>query len=408
MNVIEDTIHGEAIRIVCDAASTVVPRGTAWWPRMKLVNQGLRETKTSHVLHIAEGNSETWRFGDAGMSLAAGIEMAAHHNESLHDTFVLLPLDTRIYWAELKGRLVVDEGTPFPNAVAELIDEWRASGRRVALLDGGGRLHQEVADATDFSASLTAQQEDITFRHSGLDLAKLGLFRFQDAVWVLGAVAAFSAFLVVQDWFVEQAPAVAESLVEVVTEPPPPPIVPLRLTAAAETGAFARELTEADPALLDLTEASGVEYVPAARVMTLTGNYTPETWDIVRSLSVILEGRADHDFSEWTVTWSVVPDVDMSVPVRPSNIDEGLREVAGRLRLVGFAPQIGTPEVLTNGEHQLKVTATHRTWDLVGMSRLESMLAQCPVQLDRLSCTVDDGTTTACEIRMTVRGRRVI
>lgn len=189
MERVEDAIGGMGVTVVYDAPQLPLPTASSRWARSRQLQRFARANRASHLLRVrdASGEADTWWAGRGGVSFAAAIDAWAESEADVRNDVVVVPLDRRIYAAELEDRLVEQEHVFGPARLKEMMARWRGrsirgfAASRKAALDGLLRL-----EALPFD--LRAHR----FRPVSVALTGAGLFapaQFGAAVVVVAAAA---------------------------------------------------------------------------------------------------------------------------------------------------------------------------------------------------------------------------
>lgn len=149
MERVEDGIGGKRVAVVYDVPQLPLPTGGSRWARSRQLRRFARANRASHLLRVrdAAGEADTWWAGRGGVSFAAAIEAWAETEKDVRDDIVVVPLDRRIYAAELEDRLVEREYVLGSARLTEMVPRWRprpirafAAGAMASSLDGVVRL----------------------------------------------------------------------------------------------------------------------------------------------------------------------------------------------------------------------------------------------------------------------------
>lgn len=185
---VEDGIQGKALAVVVDAPQLPLGREVGRVSRSRQVRRFARENQASHLLNVKDAEGETWLAGEAGVSFAAAIDGWAESAAGVADDVVLVPLDERIYAAELVDGLVENEVVFAERRLREKLDGW--SGRTVRGFEGG-----LLGDALADIVALDAPPFDLRsrrYRRAAVALTVAGLYAPAQvaAVAVVAAIAA--------------------------------------------------------------------------------------------------------------------------------------------------------------------------------------------------------------------------
>ena len=189
MERVEDSIGGKGVAVVYGAPQLPLPTAGSRWARSRQLHRFARANGASHLLRVRDtaGEGDTWWAGRAGVSFAAAIDAWAETQMDVRDDVVILPLDKRIYAAELEDRLVEQEYLLGAARLAEMMAGWQR--RRVRAFAAG-----EMGSALEGVVRLEALPFDLRahgFRRMSAALTAAGLFApAQVAAAAVVAVAA--------------------------------------------------------------------------------------------------------------------------------------------------------------------------------------------------------------------------
>ena len=187
MERVEDAIGGKGLAVVYGAPQLPLPTAGSRWARSRQLQRFARANRASHLLRVrdASGEADTWWAGRGGVSFAAAIDAWAETEADVVDDVVVVPLDQRIYAAELEDRLVEQEHLVGPVRLAEMMARWQR--RSIRVFTAGA-----MASALDAALGLEALPFDLRahrFRPVSVALTAAGLF----APAQVGAVAVLAA-----------------------------------------------------------------------------------------------------------------------------------------------------------------------------------------------------------------------
>ena len=190
MERVEESIRGKRVAVVYGVPQLPLPTTGSRWARSRQLHRFARAHGASHLLRVrdASGEADVWWAGRAGVSFAAAIEAWAETQPDVRDDVVVVPLDKRIYGAELEEGLVEQEYVLGPARLSEMMAEWRQrTVRTFAAGDMGSALDGKTPVET-VPFDLRARR----FRSVSAALTAAGLFAPAQvaAAAVLAAVAA--------------------------------------------------------------------------------------------------------------------------------------------------------------------------------------------------------------------------
>ena len=381
----EDGINGEPLTITIDAVAWAQPSATSWWNRCRALNRLLG--KSTHLLHLraTDKTEHIWYAGVAGTSLAAGIERMAIAHDSLRESIVAFPLDTRIYVANLQKGLVREEWVLYPDAFDRHVQKWRAEGRRFALLTGGGRLQPSLPNAVQLPVDIDTNA--MLFRHASLVLFSAGLLRWRDCVsaFVLVVLSIVVSFAFVW-WDGTQSVQPLQKVAALVAEP----VAPVRHTASAELAELALLVAEHDVALWRTHGATELSYDADKGVLELhTTSEAPVKTEIGRL------SAAPHP-----------------VALKPYTLHSFQAQLAAHLASPAWTFTFGDPYSVGLGaelEQHVTVSIKHEVASrdvsvAAALVDLSERLVRLPITLYTANCKIFEGNVSACELSFAIRG----
>ena len=136
MERVEDSIGGKAVAVVYATPQLPLPTAGSRWARSRQLHRFARANEASHLLRVRDsaGEADTWWAGRAGVSFAAAIDAWAETERRVRDEVVILPLDKRIYAAELEDRLVEREHVLGAARLKEMLPGWQQRSTRAFVV----------------------------------------------------------------------------------------------------------------------------------------------------------------------------------------------------------------------------------------------------------------------------------
>ena len=143
---IKDRIRGRKLVLTYNAQPLELNRSSSRLERADAVRRHLARAQSSYLLHVHHAGApmETWWAAQsAGQSFAAGIDawQETQHGDPDHpppdDFIIVIPLDTRIYLAEIAHGMVRNERVLPPLAAEEDLKKHTTDGRIVYAFAGG-------------------------------------------------------------------------------------------------------------------------------------------------------------------------------------------------------------------------------------------------------------------------------
>ncbi|MDE0039262.1 MAG: hypothetical protein OXU77_17160 [Gammaproteobacteria bacterium] len=194
MERVEDAIGGKVVAVVYDAPQLPLPTTGSRWARSRQLHRFARANRASHLLRVrdASGDADTWWAGRSGVSFAAAIDAWAETEAAIRDDIVLVPLDKRIYAAELEDRLVEKEHVVGAARLKEMMARWQ---QRPVRAFAGGAMGRSLGEPAP-SGALPFDPRMHRFRPMPIALTAAGLFAPAQmaAAAAVAAVAALPQF----------------------------------------------------------------------------------------------------------------------------------------------------------------------------------------------------------------------
>ena len=199
MERVEDSINGRRIAVVYGAEQFELSRAAGRWARSRQVRREAKRCGATHLLRVGGvgGDHETWWLGQAGVSFAAAIEGWAAQREDVDDDVVLVPLDDRIYAAELGGGEVDEEMVIGEGLLPEQFRKWR--GRTVRGFEAGD-LGEVLADTAVALEPLPFDPRAMVYRPAVVALTAAGLFAPAQAAYAAAVVGLVAGWQFFEEW----------------------------------------------------------------------------------------------------------------------------------------------------------------------------------------------------------------
>ena len=199
--------------VVYDAGQLPVARSASRWARSSQVRRYARRYSATHLLRVldpdAAEETETWWAGKAGVSFAAAIDEWAEGRNAAADDVVVVPLDGRIYAAELERGLVERELVIGEGRWNEQFAKWSAQGKTVRGFEGGGLA--EVVSAMVVLEECPFDARMYRYRPTAVALGAAGMYAPAHAGIVVAAALVFGAAVGYLQWHAGRASGLAES-----------------------------------------------------------------------------------------------------------------------------------------------------------------------------------------------------
>ncbi len=380
-----DAIDVHPITIAINASAWAEPTAAGWFIRCKELNRLLGAS--THLLRLpaAHESESIWYAGVAGTSFAAGIERMAITHEVLRDSFVVFPLDTRIYVADVQQGLVREEWVLYLEAFENHVKTWRERGRPFTLLTGGGRQSIDMPNAAELPIDIDT--EAMTFQHASMALLHAGIVRWRDCFLALAVIVFAIAISATLSWWL-RTPTIEplQRVASIVTQD----VTPLRYTASSELALLAMLVATHDVALWRDHQAIELAYDAANGTLELrAANAEPIS-----------------------ASFGPLPTAPKPDPLQPYSIHSYQGKLADHLMSPMWTVTFGDPYPIGLGaELEQHVTVAIRTVDeseqlpvAPALVDLSERLIQFPIALHQANCIVSDGVFSTCELKFAIRG----
>ena len=195
-----DSINGKAVAVVYRAEQIELSTEAGRLSRSGQLRRLAKRYGATHLLR-AEGvdsDHETWWLGQAGVSFAAAIEAWAMTEPDVDDVVVLLPLDDRIYVAELDDGEVGAEMVIGEKLLGEQFQAWRGRGRTVRAFEAGSLGY--VLEGMAALEPLPFGLRSMVYRPAAFALSAAGLFAPAQAVAAAAVVVAGASWQFYAGW----------------------------------------------------------------------------------------------------------------------------------------------------------------------------------------------------------------
>ena len=380
-----DAVNGQPLTITINADAWAQPDTANWFTRCRELNRLLR--KSTHLLHLpaAEGTETTWYAGVGGTSLAAGIERMALSEVALRKAIVVLPLDTRIYVANVQKGLIREEWVLYPDACDTRVQAWRNEGREFVLLTGGGRSTVDLPNAAELQVDIDT--ESMSFKYASVAFLANGLIRWRDcvAVCLVTLLTVGTSFAIA--WW-QRSPSIdpLQKVAALVTQP----IAAAQFNASAELAKLALISAEHDADLWNVEGATDLNY--KATVGEVELRFANSTL-----ISTPIEPLP------------IVPDIAV---LRPYTLATFKEKLEGYLVSPNWSLAFGDPYPIGAGkesEQQITISVgdaavANVTSVAPALVDLSERLVRLPIALHEVNCSVGEGVVNYCELRLAIRG----
>ena len=395
MERVVDSINGKAVAVVYGAEQIELSTEAGRLSRSGQLRRLAKRYGATHLLRAegADGGHETWWLGQAGVSFAAAIEAWAMTEPDVDDVVVLVPLDDRIYVAELDfgevgGEMVIGE-----KRLPAQFQAWR--GRTVRAFEGGSIGY--VLEGMVALEPLPFGLRSMVYRPAVFALSAARLFAPAQAVAVAGVVVAGASWQFYAGW---QADAVGEAVQAAREAEEHAAALQADFSAATVLRGFARLVWD---------ESCLVLHREGLRRASLAGGFEivldgvaqgypkgAEQYADAHGAGVVVSGEA------WQVTRMVGwrPQFGSVVGIGGRRLAANLYEIADfpRAQVAGtMAVPAGPAE---ERSFSIRVEApTRRDFEL-----LAAGFEDLPYRVAVVSCTFEDYLAVACDVSIVAKG----
>lgn len=393
-----DSINGRGVAVVYGTEQIELSTEAG---RLSRSGQLRRLAKRYGATHLLRGEGtdsghETWWLGQAGVSFAAAIEAWAMTEPDIDDDVVLVPLDDRIYVAELDGGEVGGEMVIGERLLGEQFGAWRGRGRTVRAFEGGSLGY--VLEGMAALEPLPFELRSMVYRPAALALSAAGLFAPAQAVAVAAIVVATSGWQLYAGW---REDAVGEAV--------------QAARQAEERAAALQADFSAAPVLrgfagLVWDESCLVLHRGGLRQASFAGGFEVVLDGVAEGYPKGAERYADAHGGGLVVSgeaWQVTRVVGWSAPRLGSVVGIGGRRLAANLYEIADSPraQIAGTMAAPAGpaeERSFSVrldAPTRRDFEL-----LAAGVEDLPYRVAAVSCTFNDYLAEACDVSIVAKG----
>ncbi|MDE0193469.1 MAG: hypothetical protein OXQ90_19105 [Gammaproteobacteria bacterium] len=393
-----DSIDGKAVAVVYGAEQIELSTEAGRWSRSGQLRRLAKRYGASHLLR-AEGldsDHETWWLGQAGVSFAAAIEAWAMVEPDVDDDVVLVPLDDRIYVAELDGGEVGGEKVIGEKLLGEHFQAWRGRGRTVRAFEAGSLGY--VLDGMAALEPLPFGLRSMVYRPAAFALGAVGLFAPTQAVAVATVGVALAGWQFYSDWredAVDEAAQVAREAEE---------------RAAALQADFSAAAVLRGFAGLVWDESCLVLHRGGLRQASFAGGFEVVLDGVAEGYPKGAERYADAHGGGVVVSgeaWQVTRVVGWGAPQLGSVVGIGGRRLAANLYEIADFPraQVAGRMAVPAGPAEersfsVQVEApTRRDFEL-----LAAGVDELPYRVAAVSCTFEDYLAVACDVSIVAKG----
>ncbi len=393
-----DSINGKTVAVVYGAEQIELSTQAGRWSRSGQLRRLGKRYGATHLLRAkgADGDHETWWLGRAGVSFAAAIEAWAMTEPDVDDDVVLVPLDDRIYVAELDGGEVGGETVIGETLLGDQFQSWRGRGRTVRAFEGGSLGH--VLDGMAVLEPLPFGLRSMAYRPAVLALSAAGLFAPAQAVLAAAVAAAVAGWQFYAGW---REDAVGEAVQAAREAQERAASLQADFSAAAALRGFAGLVWDRSCLVLHRGGLRQASFAGGFEVV-LTGvaeGYPKgaERYAAAHGGGVVVSGEA----------WQVTRLVGWSTPQLGSVVGIGGRRLAANLYDVADSPraQVGGTAAVPSGpaeERSFSVrmeAPTRRDFEL-----LAAGVEDLPYRVATASCTFEDYLAVACDVSIVAKG----
>ena len=395
-----DSINGKAVAVVYGAEQIELSTDAG---RLSRSGQLRRLAKRYGATHLLRGQGvdsdrETWWLGQAGVSFAAAIEAWAMAEPDIDDDIVLVPLDDRIYVAELDGGEVAGEMVIGETVLGEQFQAWRGRGRTVRAF-GAGNLGY-VLEGMAALEPLPFGLRSMVYRPAAFALGAAGLFAPAQAVAVTAVVVAGTGWQFYAGWredAVGEAVQAAREVEERATA------LQADFSAAAVLRGFAGLVWD---------ESCLVLHRGGLRQASFAGGFEVVLDGVAEGYPKGAERYADAYGGGVVVSgeaWQVTRMVGWGAPMFGSVVGIGGRRLAANLYEIADFPRAqvaGTVAAPAGPAEERSFSVrldapTRRDFEL-----LAAGVEGLPYRVAAVSCTFDDYLAVACDVSIMAKGEK--
>ena len=403
---VEDSVDGERLAVVGGAGQLPLPLSVGRFALGRQVRAHVRENGATGLLRTVDdaGGMQTWWAGRPGVSVAAAIdawsEAAAGGTAKpgiAPEDPVAVALDERVYFAERRGGLVVEETVLAGAKAGARLEAWQAEGRGIRTF-GAGRQKEAFAAAGPWEIPPFDIRGFRFGRPLGV-LARNGLYHP-----LFGLALAASTVVPAVGWLysgqAQEAAAAARAAMRASQ------LAADEMQADFGGGALLERfagLVAADPVVaLHRDGLAQVAYAPAESVLTIRGGRTEGYPAAARAYARAVGGAFTLTGDSWEIVQGVgslpaygpldgvsidgLASAVYSVGERSrATVRTGMRADYGATAEIGFTLLLSSPNA----------------YDL---ARLGGGLAGRPVALDSVACKYVAWTMDECRIEVRAKG----
>lgn len=401
---VEDSIGGRRLRLVHGAPQLPLPASAGRWTKAAAVRRFASSHGAKGVLRVRDPDGgETWRASPgAGASLAAALEDWLAEGRAEGPVSVAVPLDERVYIADILDGLVSAEHAAGVERAGELL----AERERIVAFEGGAR--GDWLRARQGGLALEPLPFDLWSRRYAYASGPLALLRHGvPSAWLAAVPASLAAAALAWTMLSERRDAAASAAAEEAE------LDRLRLARQREEALLARHDAAAtigaaaDAAFAERQIArlhrDGLESVAVSGGAAVYAGRRRDAYPA----GVAALGEADA----WEVSlagdggWEARRAVDAPADVRA--VDAAHEDVARRLFAAARAARA---RVEPSGRvHAHGATESHYVLEIdgatrSGLRRLAEGLRGWPVAVDRVACDVDAWIVSRCRVDARAKG----
>lgn len=395
-----DSINGKAVAVVYGTEQIELSTQAGRLSRSGQLRRLAKRYGATHLLRAqgTDSSHETWWLGQAGVSFAAAIEAWAMTEPDVDDDVVLVPLDDRIYVAELDGGEVGGEMVIGEKLLGEQFQAWRGRGRTVRAFECGSLGY--VLEGMAALEPLPFGLRTMVYRPAAFALCTAGLFAPAQAVAVVLVAAAGAGWQFYAGW---REDAVGEA-VQASRE--------AEERAAALQADFSAAAVLRGFAALIWDESCLVLHRGGLRQASFAGGFEVVLDGVAEGYPKGAERYADAHGAGVVVSgeaWQVTRVVGWGTPQPGSVAGIAGRRLAANLYEIADFPRAqvaGTTAVPAGPAEErsfsVRVEApTRRDFEL-----LAAGVEDLPYRVAAASCTFEDYLAVTCEVSIVVKGER--
>lgn len=393
-----DAINGKAVAVVCGAEQIELSTEAGRLSRSGQLRRLAKRYGSTHLLRAdgADSGHETWWLGQAGVSFAAAIEAWAMTEQHVDDVIVLVPLDDRIYVAELDGGEVGGEMVIGENLLGERFQAWRERGRTVRAFEGGSLGY--ALEGMVALEPLPFGLRSMVYRPAAFALSAAGLFAPAQAIAVVVVAVVGASWQYYAGW---REDAVGDAVQAAREAEQRAAALQADFSAAAVLRGFAELVWEESCLVLHRGGLRQASFAGAFEVVLdgVADGYPKgaERYAAAHGGGLVVSGEA----------WQVTRIAGWSAPQFGSVVGIGGRRLAANLHEIADFPRAevaGTTAVPAGPAEERLFSVRVEAPTRRDFERLAAGVEGLPYRVAAASCTFEDYLAAACDVSIVAKG----